>query len=101
MIITLAQFDIERTAVHDNLRLATSSPCDKCSNSCSAGTCTTGLGDAAATLPDTGADGSIVFHARKFDIAALWEGWMMFKDASCLAYLIHIVGKDDVVGIAH
>ena len=101
VIVTFAEFDVERTTIHDNLRLATSSTCDKCSNSCCASTCTTGLSDAAATFPDAGADCAVSLDTSKLDIATLREGGMMFKNTPCLAHLIHIVCEDDVVGIAH
>ena len=37
----------------------------------------------------------------KFYITSLREGWMMFKGATCLTYLIYIVREDDEMRVAH
>ena len=54
--VTLAPLDIERTAIHHDLRFAPGATRQSGSDSGCTGTCAASLGDAAATLPDTGAD---------------------------------------------
>ena len=101
MIIRFAPLDAERAAVHDDAALPAGATGECCSYGSSAGTCSAGLGDTAATLPDAGADAAVGLDASELDVAALWEGGMDFEPTSGLTDLVHVVGEDDVVGIAH
>ena len=47
------------------------------------------------------ADTSIGHHLCKLDVATLRKGSMMLKDFPCPAHLINIIGKNNVVRIAH
>ena len=37
----------------------------------------------------------------ELDVAALWEGWMLFERTPLFTYLIHIVSEDHVMRITH
>ena len=111
MVIGLAPLDAQYTAIHHDIRLAASLSRQCRSNSGSTGSCTTSLCNATTPLPNASANGGVVSlsfvcgfpadNLRKLNITTLWESWVPLQCSSCLAHLIHIVGKDNIVRIAH
>lgn len=99
--VLFTPFYIESTPIHDDVARP-ASPLRK--TGChSSGTSSRSAShrDTAATLPDSRADTSIGQHLCKFDVATLRKGSMMLKDFPCPAHLINIIGKNNVVRIAH
>ena len=101
MVILLSPFDIKCAAIHDNTAPATSLASDTGGYSSGAGTCATGLGNPAASFPYSRPDTAIGLDTSELDVTALWEGGVVFQDPTCLTNLVDIIGKDDIVGIAH
>ena len=101
MIVGLAPFYAQPTAVHHHFG-APWRPAGECSSHRrGAGSRAAGLSDAAATLPHTGAQAAVASHLHELDVAPLGESGMIFEQRPLGGYLADVVGEHHVVRIAH
>ena len=103
MAIGLAPFNVQRATIHHDIGLARGTLRNGGRYSGGASTCATGQGDAAATLPYTGANGAVGQHLRKLDVAALRKGRIVFKRFAIASYVevFNVVGEDHEMRVTH
>ena len=103
MAIGLAPFNVQRAAIHHNIGLARSTLRNGGRHSGGASACATGQGDAAATLPYTGANGAVGQHLRKLDVAALRKSIIMFKLFAVASYVevFNVLGENHKIRVTH